>query len=543
MIKEVIQNLILKCIKDLKLRTEINIEYPPETFGHYSTNIALVLAKEKNQEPYKLAQELLQKIKNNSPSNFFSNVEIKGPGFINFSICSKVFEKEIEKILKNKTKYGVASISNEPKIQIEYISANPTGPLTVANGRGGFLGDILANILEFNGAKVEREYYVNDTGNQIITLGKSILARAGLINEEENFYKGNYIKEWVDTRFQDLKIEKLKDSLLTENINNQLLKLGQLAAKDFLKSIKTVIKRSRINFDRYTSEYKDIHQKGYVDKVLKIFTSKKLVYKKDGALWLKTTQFGDDKDRVLITSDGYPTYFLIDAGHYLETKKRGFKRKIIILGPDHYGYVKRIQAVAEILGIKDSKVIVTQAVRLISKGQRAKISKRKGEFLTLEELLNEVGEDATRFFFLMYSPETHMNFDLDLAKERSAKNPVYYLQYAAVRCKSILEKSKNLKSKSRINLSLLNTEADINLMKMLIRFPEIVAEINLNLNSQILVRYALDLSKIFHNFYEKERILNQEKELAINRLALIKATYIIFRNLFRLLGLNLPQKM
>mgnify|MGYP001571949897 CR=1 FL=1 len=531
MIKSKIINYLRKIIKE-----DIGIEvFVPENeqFGHYSTNAALKLAKGLKKSPIEIAEEIKSKLeKQLDMLGLIKETKVVSPGFINFWLKPEFFQNELKEILRKKERYGKSQIANRKsqKIQIEFISANPTGPLTLANGRGGFLGNALSNILEFYGHKIEREYYINDTGNQILTLGKSILANAGLLKPEESFYKGEYVKEWAQ-----------KNLKLVKKYKDKPLKVGQTTAADFLKEIKLVVKKAKINFDRWTSEEKHIHKKSFVKKALKIFESEKLVYKKDGALWLKTTQFGDDKDRVLITSDGFPTYFLADAGHYLETKTRGFDAKINILGPDHFGYVNRIQAAAKIIGLKNSKIIVTQVVRLISKGKEAKMSKRKGEFVTFEDLIKEVGLDVARFFFLMYSPDTHMNFDLDLAKERSLKNPVYYVQYAAVRARSILGKIKNQKSK--INFELLNTKEDINLMRMLARFPEIIEEAAGSYSPQILARYSLDLAREFHNFYEKERIIGEEKNLTLSRLALIQATLLIFKNIFNLLGISLPKKM
>ena len=542
MIKQKIENL-LKDIAGKAVKIEI---FAPENeaFGHYSTNIALKLAKALKKNPTETAKEIESRIKNHK-SKIFEKIEIAPPGFINFWLSEKVFQNELKEILEKKSSYAKVS-KDKGKIQIEFISANPTGPLTLANGRGGFMGDVLANILEFQGYKIEREYYVNDTGNQISTLGKSILAASGLIKNEENFYKGGYVKEWAK-----------KHKIISEKNRDNPLKLGQLAAADFLKEIKLVVKKAKINFSRWTSEDRHIHKKSFVAKALAIFSAgggsisggekKKLVYKKDGALWLRTTDFGDEKDRVLVTQDGFPTYFLADAGHFLETKSRGFNSKIMILGPDHHGYVGRAATAAKIMGIENFEIIITQAMRLMSKGEEMKMSKRSGEFITFEELIKEVGLDAARFFFLTHSADTHMDFDLDLAKEHSMKNPVYYVQYAAVRCQSILQKSKsvhsNILKNIGMNFKLLNTPEDINLMRILARFPEIVEEAAGKYNPQILTRYAADLARVFHNFYEKERIIGEEKNLMLARLALIQATLIIFRNLFALLGIKLPKKM
>lgn len=535
MIKSKIENYFKKVIKE-PVKIEI---FSPENkqFGHYSTNVALKLAKELKKNPTAIAEEIKNKIlKIQSVNLFFEKIEIAAPGFINFWISEKVLQNELKEILKKKEKYGrlKPKIKNLKLIQIEFISANPTGPLTLANGRGGFFGDVLSNILEFCGYKVEREYYINDTGNQILTLGKSILANVGFLAFEEKFYKGEYVKDWANKN--KLKIQKFK---------NNPIKIGQMAAKDFLKEIKSAIKKAGINFNRWTSEEKDIYKKNFINKALEIFKKKKLIYKQDEALWLKTTDFGDEKDRVLITKDNLPTYFLADSGHYLETKKRGFDKKIMILGPDHHGYVKRIQAAAQIIGIKKSEVIITQAVRLVSRGQEIKMSKRKGEFVTFDELISEVGKDAARFFFLMHSPDSHMDFDLDLAKEHSMKNPVYYAQYASVRCKSILKRIKIPKQKSKVDFSLLNTDEDVKLIKILARFSEALEESRQKYSPQVLVRYSLELAKQFHNFYEKERVMGEgiDKNLSLTRLELIKATQVIFKNLFNILTITNPDKM
>ncbi len=527
------------------VRIEITV---PENkqFGHYATSVAMKLAKIRNQPPLVIAEEIKNAIRKNARNNFFAKIEIAPPGFINFWLAPKLLQNEVKEILKKKEKYGKGESrtlrqAQGKKIQLEYISANPTGPLTLANGRGGFFGDVLANLLEYQGQKIEREYYVNDTGNQIITLGKSLAATQGFIPDEEKLYKGEYIKKWAAAH-----------KVITKQYKDTPLLLGQKAAKDFLKATKKVIaQKAKIKFDRYTSEEAHIHKKSFITKTLAIFKKEGMVYEREGATWLKTTAHGDDKDRVLITRDGFPTYFLADAGHYLETKTRGFTKKILILGPDHYGYVHRIQAAARIIGIQEPEVIVTQAVRLMQGGTEVKMSKRSGMFVTLEELLNEISPDVVRFFFLMHSPETHMDFNMDLAKEHSVKNPVYYIQYAAVRAASILRKAKYRASNSKYQA--LNTEADIDLISVLVRFPEIISEATEKYNPQLLARYALDCAREFNNFYEKERIIparrspreggGEEKNIMAARLALVHATHTVLKTALNLLGITLPKKM
>jgi arginyl-tRNA synthetase len=534
------QKIVEVLKKIIKENVEIEVFVPEdEKFGHYSTNVAFRLAKLKKKSPLEIAEDInLQLTTYNL--QLFEKIEIAGNGFINFWLKPEVLQNELKAILKKREKYGQLRLKSKrrnSKIQLEFISANPTGPLTLANARGGFLGDVLAQVLEWAGYKVEREYYVNDTGNQIIKLGRSLLAALGLndqqLTEKEDLYRGDYIKKWSENHKR-----------IVEKYQNNPLKLGQLAARDFLKEIKeTIEKKTKIYFDRYTSEQKQIHNKGFIRKALKIFKKNNLVYKKEGALWLKTTNFGDDKDRVLITSDGFPTYFLADAGHYLETKKRGFNWKINILGPDHYGYVARIQAAAQILGLKKSEVIVTQAVRLVEKGKEVKMSKRRGEFVTFEDLINEVGSDAARFFFLMHSPEAHMDFDLGLAKERSLKNPVYYAQYAYVRAANIIKKANLQRRTYKLQLNSLNTSEDLKLIRELVRFGEVMEDTAKDYKVQRLTRYALELARAFHNFYEKERVLGEEKDVAAARLALVYAAAFMFKKLFGILGITAPQKM
>jgi arginyl-tRNA synthetase len=515
---------------------DLELNYPErENFGHLSSSSAFKLAT-KEDTPLSFANRLKLKIDQKDKGKFFERVESIPPGFVNFWLKDAVLIGELKKLLKEKDKYGKPTLrqAQGKKIQVEFISANPTGPLTMANGRGGFLGDALSNILEWAGYDVEREYYVNDTGNQILTLGKSLLAAAGIIPDEEKFYKANYIASWAK-----------KHKAIVKDGAESPLKLGQIAAKDFLSAIKnTVVKKAKIRFDRFTSEERDIHKRGYVAKALEIFKRASATYEKDGALWLKTTERGDDKDRVLMTRDGFLTYFLADAGHYLETKERKFERKINIIGPDHYGYVARIQAAAKLLGLKDSQIIVTQAVRVIQNGVEVKMSKRKGTFITFEEVVEEVGADAARFFFLMHTPTTHMDFDLELAKERSMKNPVYYAQYAYVRTLGILSKTKSLeKNTSKVNFHLLHTEVDQKLIIELLKFPDIVKSVADDYEVSRLTRYLSGLARLFHNFYEKERIAGEKEEIALARRELVKATQVVLKMTLDLLGISTPKKM
>lgn len=514
--------------------TNPNVTYSDDAlFGHYSSNVAFVLAKQKGQSPMEVAEGLRDRLSKSQTGKLFERIEVVRPGFLNFWLEKSFLHKEIRVITKQGERYGrLRKAHSGARVQVEFVSANPTGPLTLANGRGGFLGDVLSNVLEWCGNHVEREYYINDTGNQIVTFGKSLLAANNIIPKEESFYRGAYVKEWASNNKKTVSA-----------FSNNPLRLGQIAAKDFLLLIKkALVKKARINFTRFTSELRDIHKKKFVGKTMKIFESRKLTYTKDGAIWLKTSSFGDDKDRVLVTKDGFPTYFLADAGHYLETKERGFRTKINILGPDHYGYVKRIQAAADIVGISHSHIIVTQAVRIMNKGKEKKMSKRRGEFITFDSLLNDVGVDTTRFFFLMISPDTHIDFDLKLAKERSLKNPVYYAQYAYVRAVGILKKGRVVREVNP-KYNLLSAPEEIILIRQLARFPEVLVDTAHDYYVHRITRYVSEMARAFHAFYEHYRIVGEKSNVAAARYELVLAFSIVFGNALRVLGVTAPKKM
>lgn len=522
------QDLKEKIYKTLKRKIAPScnflVDFPDKniTSAHFYTNLAFVLGKIKKENPQEEAKVIEQKLKN---LKMFSFLETQN-GFINFWVSDDYLKKELKKILILKEKYWRGK-KKKGKIQLEYISANPTGPLTLANGRGGFFGDVLSRLLQIQGWEVEREYYVNDTGNQVATLGKSILAHLGVIPWEDDFYRGDYVKEWAIKNVDYIK----------KHQDNPLL-IGEKAALYFLKNIQNVLeKKANIKFDRYTSE-KSLHKKGLVRDVLNVLKKSGFVFEKDEALWLKTTSFGDDKDRVLLTKEKKPTYFLADAGHYLETKKRGFKNKINILGPDHYGYVKRIQAVANILGFKKSEVLITQAVLIKKGGEFVRMSKRKGQFVTFEELIDEVGEETARFLFLTQALNSHIDFDIELAKEKSQKNPLFYIEYSYVRAKNILKKShKKSDLKSFYGFS----ENEKNLVFEIVKFPSVLKLAAENYEIHKLLKYGIDLARVFHTFYEKERVLGDKKEE--QKLAIILGFTFVLEEMFKILNIKLPQMM
>ncbi len=541
MIREKIVNLLESALSPRESALVEVFAPENEKFGHYSTNLALKLAKILKKNPMEIAENIKNQIfslreisrrETKIKNNIIERIEVAPPGFINFWLTPETFQEELKGILKRKGDYGKSQIakSKSQKIQIEFISANPTGPLTVGNGRGAFLGDVLANILKFQGNKVIREYYINDakTCAQVKELGRTALGQ-GTTYKTKN----------LELRIKNLesKLKKIKD----------YGEAGQLLAEEIQRDNQQFIeKKLKIKFNKWFSE-EGLYKNNAISKTLQRLRNKKLVYSADGALWFKSKDFGDEKDRVLIRQTGEESYFLPDLTYHLNKfENRKFDKVIDIWGADHHGYAPRIRAGLKAFKIPEDKltIIITQLVRLVQSGKEVRMSKRKGEYLTLEDLINEIGLDAGRFFFLMYSPDTHMDFDLDLAKEKSLKNPVYYVQYAAVRCQSILRKSEiNIRTSDVQELKLLNTAEDIALIRLLARFPEVIEEAAKNYNPQSLVRYSLNLAKEFHNFYEKERVVMEDKSITSARLALISATLTVFKNIFKIIGISLPEKM
>ncbi|MDO8470087.1 MAG: arginine--tRNA ligase [bacterium] len=504
-----------------------------EDMGDYSTRVAFTLSKVLGRPPVAIAEDIAAALKKKHP-DLVRDAVAATPGFLNITLTDAALQSVVTEVLEKGSGYGPNKLPEAERehIQVEYISANPTGPLTLANGRGGFLGDVISNALMAVGHMVEREYYVNDTGNQIETLGKSILAAAGKIPPEETFYKGDYVRIWAEAHLKDV-----------ERLASDPHELGRTAARDFLTVMKSVVEgKAGILFDRYTSEYDDIRAKGYPEKALALFRMKGVAYEADGTVWLKTTDFGDDKDRVLVMKTGEPTYFLADAGHYIETVERGFTWKINILGPDHYGYVARIQAAAKLVELQKSEVLITQAVRLIENGVERKMSKRSGTFVAFNELVEEVLPDAARFFFLSVAPESHMDFDLTLAKERSNKNPVFYAQYAYVRAVKVLERFGGEPNQTT-PLTPLTGAKDRRLMRLIADYPAAVEDTARDYRVHRLTQYASALAKGLHDWYETEHVVGEAPDVARARAALLAAVKITFENLFSVIGITAPSEM
>ncbi|MDO8498947.1 MAG: arginine--tRNA ligase [bacterium] len=543
MVKQQLEQDLKKAVESLGFKSsDIVCSIPQnETFGDYTSNIALQLSKQKSgegkQNPLEIANKILSKL---GDLIYLSKTEIAAPGFINFFIKPEALTEQVKEISETGKDFGKNEIGQGKKYQVEFVSANPTGPLTLANGRGGALGDTLANILAYSGFDVEREYYVNDTGNQVRLLGESVLARAGKIEPKPEHYQGIYIKELA---------EKFRDKL-----NLEPLELGHLLADYLMEAeIKPTLLRFGIKHDEYYSE-RSLHQKSLVTKTAELLKEKGLAYEKDGALWLRSSDFGDEKDRVLITSEkergkAEPTYFLADIAYHLEVFQEGFEKKINLWGADHHGYEKRVEAALEALGYGGRlKVIFMQMVKLFREGKEVRMSKRAGTFVTLDELLEQVDRNVARFFFLMYSPDSQINFNLDLAKERSNKNPVFYVQYAHARTANILAKAADSQTSpgkaNGVDYGVLKSKEELGLIKALTAFPDLVKEVGENYQVQKLPAYAISLADLFHNFYEKCQVLNAETpELRTARLSLIKAVKIVLGNVLGLMGIEAPERM
>jgi len=555
MIREEIKKIIKEAIENLQKEgklpefqiPEIVVEKPKEkNYGDYATNIALLVAKELKRSPTDIASMIdlrfnnddatLRGVRLKASRRIFEKIEVVPLGFINFFINENYLQKQLKEILKQKDKFGSLKTGKNKKIQVEFVSANPTGSLTIGNARGGPLGDTLGNILKKAGFKVERAYYINDFGNQILVLGHSVL------KDEKAEYKGDYI---------DYLHKKIKEK--------DPLKAGERAAKIILEEmIKKTIKRIGIKYDEWFSE-KKLHKSGAVDEVIEFLKKKNLTYKKENALWFRSTNYGDIRDRVLIKQNGQKTYLAGDiAYHQYKFGKKKFDKVINIWGADHYGDVPGLKAGVEALGYKNkADFVLLQFVTLLKKGEKIRMSKRKGIYVTMDELLDEIPLDVVRFFFLQKSAGTHLNFDMDLAKKQSAENPVYYVQYANARIHSILAKSKAKspapkgrgslnkveRQKSKVNLKLLKEPSELNLIKQLSRFPEIIEDTAGDYQVQRIPQYAIELADAFHKFYENCRVISEDKELTKARLALISATKIVLKNTLDLMGISAPEKM
>jgi arginyl-tRNA synthetase len=499
--------------------------------GDYATNVAMQLAPIARAAPLRIAETLRRSLR--LPVGVAEAI-IEPPGFLNFRLDPGWVGSQVSSIRQAGVTFGRSEIGRGQRINVEYISANPTGPLHIGNARGGFIGDVLASALEATGRRVTREYYVNDFGSQVRDFGESVyLARTGQSGEAG--YKGEYIERIA---------AEVPDDVLASV--NPLPAIGAWAWNRVFDDIKATLERLGMRFDVYTSE-RQLHDAGEVAEGIERLRAAGHVYEADGAIWFRATTFGDDKDRVLIRSNGAPTYFAADVAYLLDKFERGFDHLIYILGPDHHGDMARLKGATAALGHDPDamEIIIYQHVRLAG---GAKMSKRAGTFVTLDELVSEVGPDATRFFFVMRSASQHLDFDLELAKSQSSENPVYYVQYAHARCCSILRLAaeRGVAAEESQAAELLRHPAEQALIRRLIALPDVIADAAERHATHELPRYAMEVASLFSQFYRDCHVLSDEPaEAAISstRLALVDATRQVLANLLGLLGVSAPESM
>lgn len=506
---------------------EFSVEAPEvKTHGDYSTNVALKLAKAAKKNPCDIgtavANEILADEKN---KKIIEKIEVVHPGFINFFLRPEFFQSKVKEILKSGDKFLFPNAGKKKKVLIEFLSVNPTGELHLGHGRNAFFGDVLANVLEKCGYKVSREFLINDAkvSAQIKELGKTA------------FGKGeSYLTDYLKRKIKNIKPRLAKAEDFGE--------AGRLLAREIQKDNKKFIeKKLKIKFNKWFSE-ESLHQKNSVKKILEILKSKNFVYEKEGALWLKTKEFGDGEDRVVVRSTGEPTYFLPDIAYHQNKAGRGFDLLIDVWGADHHGYIGRLQAAKKMLGWKsDLKIFIAQMVSLKAEGKALKLSKRKGRIITLEWLVGKAGLDVSRFFYIMKSLDSQMEFDLDLALEQSEKNPVFYVQYAHARIAGILRKSPKLKGQPHIDL--LSHSSEIALMRRLAAFPDIMEDTTKDFYVHRLPHFALALAADFHSFYRDCRVISDDRLLTQARLALLTASQTVLKNLLEVMGISAPEKM
>ncbi len=517
-------------------KTEVSL--PPvlfpqrQEFGDFYTNWPLLLSSRASKNPSEIAKALSLYFKK---GDLFSKIEVAGPGFLNFTLSDNFLIESIENLVLQDLDYFLGPLKKENsrhKVQVEFLSANPTGPLTAGNCRGGFAGDVLAGVYEKIGYQVVREYYLNDRGKQVERLGESIKwAIARLKGQDKPFpedgYRGDYIFE-----IASLALEKGIDEK----------DLIEFALSTIIDRIKKTAQRMRIEYDVWFSE-RSLYEGDLPDKLLSYLEKKGLVYKKEGAIWFKSSKFGDDKDRVLLKKDKEPTYLFSDLlYHYEKLFIRRFDKVILLWGADHHGYVSRFLGTIEALGHKGKvEVLLYQLLRLTKGGQEVRMSKRKGEFITVDELLDEIGVDAARFHFLLHSLDTPMTLDLDLAKKKHKDNPVFYVQYAFARLQSILRKAGNSEFKKPLSLS---HPQEVLLARKLVKYPEILVKIAENKQVHLLTFYAQELAETLHSFYEACPVLRAPSKQKNDRLALLQATSFVLKDLLEgVLKVRAPEKM
>ena len=538
-IKKELQEIIKESLSKNDISYEANnivIETPKNTTnGDCSTNIALVLTKIMHKNP----MEIAELIKNNISNDIIDKIEIAKPGFINIFLSKERLQSEINAIIDSNKEYGKSNIGLAKKINIEYVSANPTGTLHIGHARGASYGDNLSRIMNYCGYDVTREYYINDAGNQMNNLGISIKERykevCGLeCNLPEDGYHGKEIIALSKTIYDQYGNSKLDESI--EYFKQEGLKV-------LLDQIKKDLDTFRVNFDVFTSE-QSLYDRGFVEKVIETLKKKNECYINEDALWLKTTDHGDEKDRVLIKTDGTYTYFLPDIAYHANKIERGFDELIDVLGADHHGYINRLKASLEILGYNKDilDIEILQMVRLLKDGEEVKVSKRTGKTYTLNELIDEVGVNAARYFFASKSLDTQMDFDLNLATKNSNENPVYYIEYANARISKILNSYKK-EIHIKNNFNTIKDPLAYNIMNKLLSFTDIVISAANKKQPHIICNYVYELATLFHSYYAKEKFITDDEEYTNDRMAFLKAIKIVINNSLNLIGIIPREEM
>ena len=539
-IKKYLSEIVADALAKLNVQSNIIIEKSSNTnFGDYSTNIALSLSKQLKNSPLKIAEDIGNLLK--IDKNIITEYSVTKPGFLNFFVSNTYYQKTVNEIISSSKSYGMTEIGKNKTANVEFVSANPTGPLTVGHGRQAVLGDTIANILEWHNYEVTREYYYNDAGRQMRILGESVAARYfDLIGKKYDFpddgYKGEYIIS-IANQIKDSHNEKLQT-------NSKVFR--REAEKAIFKDIKKTLNSIGIKHDVFSNE-QTYYDNGSIDELVKELNNKNLIYNSDGAVWFKATKLGLEKDRVYYKSSGEATYRLPDTAYHRHKLNRGFDLVVDIFGADHADAYPDVLAALNALDIDTNpiKVLIHQFVTLLKGGEKVKMSTRQANFVTLDELINEVGGDVVRYFFIMRSMNSHLNFDLDLAADQSEKNPVYYIQYAHARISNIINngKSKHIDVDGNFDSSLLLNTAEISLIKSLYEFPEIMKKTLNTLEPQSIANHLHDIASEFHKFYAKCRVITDDNELTKSRIHLIKSVKIVLANGLNILGIQAPEKM
>ncbi|MDZ7361309.1 MAG: arginine--tRNA ligase [candidate division KSB1 bacterium] len=515
-----------------------------ESFGDYATPAAMSLARTLKKAPRAVAEEIVAAL--DYDRNLIEEIRIDGPGFINFRLGPGYWQSVLAEILRARESYGRSQTGAGRKINMEFVSANPTGPLNIVSARAATIGDVLVNLFHATGAEATREYYVNDAGQRVRMLGYSVSSRyMALFGIDETFpedgYHGDYIKD-LAAALRD----EFGDRFVKLAHEERCDQLTQLALERIIRAQKEILEQFRVHYDLWFSE-QSLLDSDRQQEVLDLLAQKNLSYQKDGALWFRSSQFGDDEDRVLLKSDGEPTYFLGDIAYHVDKYRRGFNQLYDLWGPDHHSHIKRMEAAMLALGYPEGsfQVRIIQQVNLLRGGEVVKMSKRAGNIIEMAELIDEVGVDAARYFFSMRKLDTPMDFDIDLAKKQTEENPVYYVQYAHARVCNILAHAvaKGIILSDDYDLSLLKTPEEIAVLRKMSEFPETVSKAAQFLEPHRLTLFLQELAAVFHHFYHDHRVVSEDAALTQARLRLVEGVRLVLANALKLLNITAPEKM